>query len=348
MKSELLGGGYIYGAPPEETSTETLFLGHAFTCGLLDEKETCLELLRKMSYVAPFDIYHVKKLHELAKRNPFMPGMLGGASGILAVMLANVGKFPPRSLLDSLIQQDFQFPPMDDSWNKVYMMIYTPASEHLESSRRFYDPIQNHISNELMAPLRIHIANGTDFEESDFDGGVMGMIDIVNDTAYTRAECLKLTQPLTLEEFNLEQYREEMEEFPMDVPDYLTCPISMSLFEDPVMVLQSGQTYSRSSIERSMMENPYTDPFTNERFDEPLLIKENFAIKRVLEDHFLKWKKGYIGRFYNQAKMEQLIENTEEAMYRFEKAEEEAIMAEEEGEEDMYMPSIQSLSSESY
>ena len=35
----------------------------------------------------------------------------------------------------------------------------------------------------------------------------------------------------------------------LEVPDFLTCPISDELMEDPV-ILESGFTYERSSIEK--------------------------------------------------------------------------------------------------
>lgn len=50
---------------------------------------------------------------------------------------------------------------------------------------------------------------------------------------------------------------------PVDVPDFLKCPISDELMEDPV-VIQSGHTYEKAMIEKHFKKNGATDPITRQ------------------------------------------------------------------------------------
>jgi STIP1 family protein 1 len=45
------------------------------------------------------------------------------------------------------------------------------------------------------------------------------------------------------------------------IPEYLTCRITLDLMEDPV-VTNSGQVYEREAIQESIERNGKTDPFT--------------------------------------------------------------------------------------
>ena len=51
---------------------------------------------------------------------------------------------------------------------------------------------------------------------------------------------------------------------PPEPPDHLRCPISCDLFDDPVLLSQTGHTYDRVSIERWLRQkSPPTDPASN-------------------------------------------------------------------------------------
>ena len=51
---------------------------------------------------------------------------------------------------------------------------------------------------------------------------------------------------------------------PPEPPDHLRCPISCDLYDDPVLLSQTGHTYDRVSIERWLRQkSPPTDPASN-------------------------------------------------------------------------------------
>ena len=51
---------------------------------------------------------------------------------------------------------------------------------------------------------------------------------------------------------------------PPEPPDHLRCPISCDLYDDPVLLSQTGHTYDRASIERWLRQkSPPTDPASN-------------------------------------------------------------------------------------
>lgn len=69
-----------------------------------------------------------------------------------------------------------------------------------------------------------------------------------------------------------------------EVPDYFVCPISLSIFSDPV-ITPSGRSYERASILQHLKHNPF-DPLTRE----PLIaskIFDNLGLRDACED-FLK------------------------------------------------------------
>lgn len=66
-----------------------------------------------------------------------------------------------------------------------------------------------------------------------------------------------------------------------EVPDYMICPISLSIFTDPV-VTPSGRSYERVSILQHLKHNPF-DPMTRE----PLIqskIFDNLGLRDACED----------------------------------------------------------------
>lgn len=48
-----------------------------------------------------------------------------------------------------------------------------------------------------------------------------------------------------------------------DLPEELTCPITRTMFRDPVMVVESGHTYERSDVLSHFERNGAKDPYTN-------------------------------------------------------------------------------------
>ncbi|CCG81515.1 U-box domain protein [Taphrina deformans PYCC 5710] len=69
-----------------------------------------------------------------------------------------------------------------------------------------------------------------------------------------------------------------------EVPDYFVCPISLSIFSDPV-ITPSGRSYERTAILQHLKHNPF-DPMTRE----PLIaskIFDNISLRDACED-FLK------------------------------------------------------------
>lgn len=48
-----------------------------------------------------------------------------------------------------------------------------------------------------------------------------------------------------------------------DAPDFLTCPLSLELFVDPVLLLVDGQTYERSDV-AAWIDQHATSPLTRE------------------------------------------------------------------------------------
>jgi hypothetical protein len=69
----------------------------------------------------------------------------------------------------------------------------------------------------------------------------------------------------------------------------LCCPISHELMKDPVIVVESEQTYDRESIE-SWFKNNDTDPLTGKKVADKKLIT-NFAIKSQVEEWITNHKK---------------------------------------------------------
>jgi STIP1 family protein 1 len=57
----------------------------------------------------------------------------------------------------------------------------------------------------------------------------------------------------------------------MDVPQYLICPITDDLMEEPV-VLQSGFTYEKCNIQKHFSVNGNFDPMTREVIEPGKLI----------------------------------------------------------------------------
>ena len=66
-----------------------------------------------------------------------------------------------------------------------------------------------------------------------------------------------------------------------NIPEYLTCRITLELMEDPV-VTDSGQTYERDAIEAHIQKNGKTDPFTRQPIKGPLY--PNVSVKKAVQE----------------------------------------------------------------
>ena len=72
--------------------------------------------------------------------------------------------------------------------------------------------------------------------------------------------------------------------------DFL-CPISREIMEEPVILVQSAQTYERQQIQIALAIRPSVDPKTNARFEgEPQLIP-NIQLRGVIE----QWRRQFVG-----------------------------------------------------
>lgn len=69
-----------------------------------------------------------------------------------------------------------------------------------------------------------------------------------------------------------------------DLDEYLSCPISLQVMRDPVILVASGQTYDRESLCRALLARPYRDPLTGARTLEasvPVYIP-NYAVRALI------------------------------------------------------------------
>eukprot|EP00249_Psilotum_nudum_P008785 c21507_g1_i1 orf=679-1920(+) len=64
------------------------------------------------------------------------------------------------------------------------------------------------------------------------------------------------------------------------VPDYYRCPISLDLMRDPV-ILSTGQTYDRSSIEKWMSQGNLICPVTKQPLEDLSLIPNNMLLRLI-------------------------------------------------------------------
>ena len=71
---------------------------------------------------------------------------------------------------------------------------------------------------------------------------------------------------------------------PPSAPANFRCPITMEIFEDPVILVQTGQTYERVALLQALEQRPQVDPLTNATFEgEPQLIG-NIALRGSIKE----------------------------------------------------------------
>lgn len=87
---------------------------------------------------------------------------------------------------------------------------------------------------------------------------------------------------------------EELEE-----PDSLCCPITRVLYSDPVVLVDSGNTYEREAILKHCSTTGWTDPMTNEKLSSAAVVT-NWDKRRDLES-FLESHPDYIPHWGSRA-----------------------------------------------
>ena len=73
-----------------------------------------------------------------------------------------------------------------------------------------------------------------------------------------------------------------------DCPSDFKCPISLEIMVDPVMLTQSGNTYERKMIMRSLAEYPRLDPLSGGTFEGEAKLAPNLTVKRLIA----AWRDG--------------------------------------------------------
>ena len=66
-------------------------------------------------------------------------------------------------------------------------------------------------------------------------------------------------------------------------PEVLMCPITRTMFRDPVMAVESGQTYERSAILSHFERNGAKDPLTNRALSSTKVMT-NWAVRQFAQD----------------------------------------------------------------
>lgn len=100
-------------------------------------------------------------------------------------------------------------------------------------------------------------------------------------------EIKELTRTNNIDISDIDMSDIKLEECGDDI-DLVRCPISLSLMEDPVTLGDTGHTFDRVSIERSLNARPHINPLTNEEIENVRLIpntKSLGLIKCLLERH---------------------------------------------------------------
>ena len=68
----------------------------------------------------------------------------------------------------------------------------------------------------------------------------------------------------------------------LEVPHDFRCSLSLEVFRDPVMLMQSGLTYENEFLLRALRVRPGVDPQTNVSFVGLPLIAPNLTLKRAI------------------------------------------------------------------
>ncbi|CAD8191682.1 unnamed protein product [Paramecium pentaurelia] len=77
----------------------------------------------------------------------------------------------------------------------------------------------------------------------------------------------------------------------IQMPEYFVCPILFEIMEEPIL-LNSGLSYDKSSIQQQFRQNGYIDPLTRQSID-PLSLIENIQLRNGIIE--IKREYGWIG-----------------------------------------------------
>jgi hypothetical protein len=76
-------------------------------------------------------------------------------------------------------------------------------------------------------------------------------------------------------------------------PHELVCSITLCIMEEPVMLVQTGDTYERDAIVAALKARPNINPLTNLKFEGTPNYVPNNAVKKLIES----WKLGVDGDY---------------------------------------------------
>ena len=65
-------------------------------------------------------------------------------------------------------------------------------------------------------------------------------------------------------------------------PEVLSCPITRTMFRDPVMVVESGHTYERSVILAHFRRNGAKDPLTRRALSSAKVLT-NWTVRQIVQ-----------------------------------------------------------------
>ena len=82
-----------------------------------------------------------------------------------------------------------------------------------------------------------------------------------------------------------ELLKEEVEE-EKNIPEFLTCPISLEVMIDPKL-LSSGHSYEKEEIKKHFKKNGLKDPLTNENVKAEQI--DNINLRQTIEDYLEKY-----------------------------------------------------------
>ena len=86
-----------------------------------------------------------------------------------------------------------------------------------------------------------------------------------------------------------ELLKEEVEE-EKNIPEFLTCPISLEVMIDPKL-LSSGHSYEKEEIKKHFKKNGLKDPLTNENVKAEQI--DNINLRQAIEDYLEKYDFTY-------------------------------------------------------
>lgn len=79
-----------------------------------------------------------------------------------------------------------------------------------------------------------------------------------------------------------ETAEQKVERFQSDLEDFISCPISLGIIQDPV-VAADGHTYERSAIENWLLRK-HTSPVNRQRLSQNSLVS-NIAIRQLIDKY---------------------------------------------------------------